>query len=148
MRKLIVGVFTSLDGVMQAPGGPDGRQVRRLQVWRLGCALPAVRKRAAAVGELFQNGRSICCSAGPPTISFAAYWPYLRNRPQAVPGYDAGSAHIANTFNAATKFVATHHPDTLTWNNSQATRPRHRRRPCAPSRRPTGLTLSYRGQLN
>lgn len=23
MRKLIVGAFVSLDGVMQAPGGPD-----------------------------------------------------------------------------------------------------------------------------
>jgi len=38
MRKIIVLSMITLDGVMQAPGGP-GRYIRRFQIWRLGCTL-------------------------------------------------------------------------------------------------------------
>jgi hypothetical protein len=35
MRKLIVPAFISLDGVVQAPGGPGGGHQRRLRPRRL-----------------------------------------------------------------------------------------------------------------
>ncbi|TJW27828.1 MAG: dihydrofolate reductase, partial [Mesorhizobium sp.] len=39
---------------------------------------------------------------------FAAHWPYQEN------------SQIADRFNAVTKYVATHRPDTLSWQNSQS----------------------------
>ncbi|TIW96873.1 MAG: dihydrofolate reductase, partial [Mesorhizobium sp.] len=41
---------------------------------------------------------------------FAAYWPYQKDS-------------IADAFNPATKYVATHRPDTLTWQNTQSLGP-------------------------
>ncbi len=48
---------------------------------------------------------------------FAAYWPFIPTDPAAA-GYDPGSAGIASAFNRVTKYVATHRPDSLGWNNS------------------------------
>ena len=39
MRKIIVLSMITLDGVMQAPGGPEGRYIRRFQIWRLDCTV-------------------------------------------------------------------------------------------------------------
>lgn len=120
MRKLIVGVFTSLDGVMQAPGGPEEDKSGGFRFG--GWVAPfSSEETDSAVGELFNKPFDLLLGRATYDI-FAAYWPYYETDP-AAPGYDAGSAHIANTFNAATKFVATHQPDTLTWNNSQALGP-------------------------
>lgn len=44
---------------------------------------------------------------------FAGYWPHITDEA------DPFSADIARTFNQATKYVATHHGETLTWENSQ-----------------------------
>ncbi|TIV66871.1 MAG: dihydrofolate reductase, partial [Mesorhizobium sp.] len=41
---------------------------------------------------------------------FAAYWPYQKDP-------------IADAFNPATKYVATHRPDSLTWQNTQSLGP-------------------------
>lgn len=46
---------------------------------------------------------------------FAAYWPH-------VPA-DAPHSGIADMFNGTAKHVATHHPDTLGWQNSRALGP-------------------------
>ena len=46
---------------------------------------------------------------------FAAYWPHV---PEGAP-----HQYIADAFNGATKHVATHHPDTLAWQNSRALGP-------------------------
>ena len=117
MRKLIVGVFTSLDGVMQAPGGPEED---RSGGFRFGgwVAPFSSEETGGAVGELFERPFDLLLGRTTYDI-FAAYWPYYETDPAAA-NYDAGSARIATTFNAATKFVATHHPDTLTWENSIA----------------------------
>jgi dihydrofolate reductase len=50
---------------------------------------------------------------------FAAHWPHVQVDPTAS-DFDRLNADIARTFNRVTKYVATHSPHTLTWQNSQA----------------------------
>ncbi len=120
MRKLTVGVFVSLDGVMQAPGGPEEDPTGG---FRYGGWIVPFRSEAtgAAVGALFAKPFDLLLGRTTYDI-FAAHWPYFETDP-AAKNYDAGGAHIARTFNACTKFVATHRPDSLTWQNSQALGP-------------------------
>jgi dihydrofolate reductase len=49
---------------------------------------------------------------------FAAYWPSKESDPQAG-ALDALTHQVTITFNKATKYVATHRPESLTWANSQ-----------------------------
>jgi dihydrofolate reductase len=120
MRKVIVGVFVSLDGVMQAPGGPEEDPTGG---FRFGGWIVPYRGNDTgdAVGSLFAKPFDLLLGRTTYDI-FAAYWPYYETDP-AAPGDNAGGAHIATTFNAATKFVATHHPETMTWQNSKALGP-------------------------
>lgn len=120
MRKIVTGAFISLDGVMQAPGGPEEDPTGgfRFGGW---------------VAPLFDDviGQSIDRSFSEPfdlllgrrTYDiFAAHWPYVETDPSAS-AVDALNAEIAQKFNKLTKYVATHHPETLTWRNSQALGP-------------------------
>lgn len=120
MRQVIVGAFLSLDGVMQAPGGPEEDPTGGFRFG--GWIVPYQSEETdAAVGGLFDKPFDLLLGRTTYDI-FAAYWPYYETDP-AAPNYNAGGAHIANTFNAATKFVATHHPETMTWRNSRALGP-------------------------
>jgi dihydrofolate reductase len=49
---------------------------------------------------------------------FAAYWPYVKTDPKAS-DFDALNAQTAEQFNRVTKYVATHRPESLTWQNSR-----------------------------
>ncbi len=120
MRKLTIGVFVSLDGVMQAPGGPEEDPSGG---FRYGGWIVPYQSEATgdAVGALFAKPFDLLLGRTTYDI-FAAHWPYFETDP-AAKNYDAGGAHIARTFNACTKFVATHRPDSLTWQNSQALSP-------------------------
>jgi dihydrofolate reductase len=116
MRQVIVGAFLSLDGVMQAPGGPEEDPTGGFRFG--GWIVPyQSEETGAAVGGLFDKPFDLLLGRTTYDI-FVAYWPYHETDP-AAPNYNAGGAHIANTFNAATKFVATHHPETMTWQNSK-----------------------------
>lgn len=109
MRKLIVAAFTSLDGVMQAPGAPDedtsGGFTHGGWVW------PYSDETDDAMGGLFKKPFSLLLGRRTYDI-FAAYWPHIPA--------DAPHRELADQFNAAAKHVATHHPETLDWNNSHA----------------------------
>ena len=108
MRKLIVAVMTSLDGVVQAPGGPDedtsGGFAFGGWVWPHAGA-------EDAMGGVFSRPFALLLGRRTYDI-FAGYWPRVPS--------DAPHGGIADAFNAATKHVATHHPDTLAWPHSQA----------------------------
>lgn len=117
MRKLIVGTFLSLDGVMQAPGGP---QEDTSGGFRFGGWLVPLfdEKVGAAVGNTF--GKPYDLLLGRRTYDiFAAYWPNVQKDTSAK-DYDAGAADMGRAFDAATKFVATHRPETLKWQNTKA----------------------------
>ena len=117
MRKVIVGTFLSLDGVMQAPGGPEEDPTGGFRFG--GWIVPyQSEETGAAVGGLFDKPFDLLLGRTTYDI-FAAYWPYYETD-SAAANYNAGGAHIAKTFNAATKFVATHHSETMTWQNSKA----------------------------
>jgi dihydrofolate reductase len=107
MRKLIVAEFVSLDGVIQAPGGPeeDSSGGFRLGGWQVPYADEAIGQ---AVKDLFSQPFELLLGRRTYDI-FAAYWPRAR----------AGHA-IADLFNSVPKHVATHRPDTLDWQNSHA----------------------------
>jgi dihydrofolate reductase len=107
LRKLIVAEHISLDGVIQAPGGPeeDSSGGFCLGGWIVPYADDATGQ---AVQDLFAQPFELLLGRRTYDI-WAAYWPHVR----------AGHA-IADRFNRVPKHVATHRPDTLDWQNSHA----------------------------
>ncbi len=108
MRKITASTFVSLDGVMQAPGGPEEDPVGgfRFGGWVFNYWDEEAGK---VIGELF--ARPFALLLGRRTYDiFAAYWPYQDDA-------------IARAFNPATKYVATHRPESLSWQNSRALGP-------------------------
>ena len=105
MRRIIGAVFTTLDGVIQGPGGPteDPTGGFPFSGW-----LPPVGDDAieARIGELF--GRPFDLLLGRRTYDiFAAYWPFAPDE----------MAAIRDPFDSCTKYVVTHGND-LAWRNS------------------------------
>jgi len=107
MRKLIVAEFISLDGVIQGPGGPeeDPSGGFRLGGWQVPYSDEAVGQ---VVHELISQPFELLLGRRTYDI-WAAYWPHV---PAGHP--------IADPFNRVAKYVATHRPDTLDWQNSHA----------------------------
>lgn len=108
MRKVIAGAFVSLDGVMQAPGGPDEDPTGGFNFggWT---ATYWDDVMGQAAGETFSQPFDLLLGRKTYDI-FAAHWPYVDDDP------------IAGALNAATKYVATRSSDPLTWQNSVAIR--------------------------
>jgi dihydrofolate reductase len=107
MRKLIVAEHISLDGVIQAPGGPneDPSDDFRLGGWIVPYADEA---SGQAVLNLFSQPFELLLGRRTYDI-WAAYWPRGK----------AGNT-IADVFNRVPKHVATHRSDKLDWQNSHA----------------------------
>lgn len=105
MRKLIASTFTSLDGVMQAPGGPieDSTGNFTLGGWLFPFMDAEIDISAAGF-----DGKDREIVLGRKTYEiFEAYWPY---QPVGDP--------IARTLNAAKKHVASRTLKSLQWSNS------------------------------
>ena len=105
MRRLIASTFVSLDGIMQAPGGPqeDPTGGFALGGWTLNDWDEAVDISAAGFDG---KGRELVLGRRTYEI-FEAYWPY---QPQ--------DNAVARTLNAAKKHVGSRTLATLKWNNS------------------------------
>jgi dihydrofolate reductase len=114
MRKIVAAAFVSLDGVMQAPGGPkeDPSGGFELGGWVAGYFDP---EGGAAVGEMFATPFELVLGRRTYDI-FASHWPRITDPSQ--PDYA-----IAEPFNRTRKHVATHRPESLTWNNSSSLGP-------------------------
>jgi len=100
LRKIRIIEQISLDGVIQAPGGRnEGGDDYPHGGW-------SAPYRGTAMGEAVAEaqGKSFDLLLGRRTYDiFAGYWP------------TAGNGPIANGLNAATKYVATHRPESLGW---------------------------------
>ncbi len=105
MRKLIASTFVSLDGIMQAPGGPEEDPTGGFALggWMFGFADESMDISASGF-----DGKDRELLLGRRTYQiFEAYWPY---QPDDHP--------IAKTLNAAKKHVASRTLTKLHWNNS------------------------------
>jgi dihydrofolate reductase len=113
MRKVIVGAMVSMDGVMQAPGGPDEDPTGGFKfggwVAPLSDTDPVFGEE---IGKLFGGPFDLLLGRRTYDI-FAAFWPYAE-----------GGAYneIATAFNRITKYVATRKGVDLTWKGSVALR--------------------------
>ena len=107
MRRIVVATFVSLDGIMQAPGGPheDPTSGFALGGWTAPYFDDAL---GASLGDIF--GRPFDLLLGRKTYDiFAAHWPYVSDP----------NDPIAPVFNRVTKYVASRAKPTLAWQNSQ-----------------------------
>lgn len=109
MRKVITGAFVSMDGVMQAPGGPEEDPTRGFRFG--GWVAPYVDEVFGhAVDKMFSPPFDLLLGRKTYEI-FAAHWPYAEG------GEDES---IAKLFNGTTKYVATRSNMELTWSGSVA----------------------------
>lgn len=107
MRRIVVATFMSLDGVMQAPGGPQEDPSGGFAFG--GWVAPHFDEAlGAALGGIF--GRPFDLLLGRKTYEiFAAHWPFVTDP----------NDPIATTFNKVTKYVASRSEPRLAWQNSQ-----------------------------
>lgn len=105
MRKIITTTFVTLDGVMQAPGGPkeDTSGGFAYGGWSfnywdklMGGVMNGIMQQPF---ELLLGGRTYDI--------FAAHWPKTKNDPL-----------VAEKFNSTKKYVASRSPKELLWHNS------------------------------
>lgn len=105
MRTVRVLEHISLDGVIQAPGGPDEDRDGAFAAggWIRPFADPIVSETIISA-----HGARFDLLLGRRTYDiWSGYWPTIKNTP------------ISDGFNAATKYVATHRPDSLCWGPSE-----------------------------
>jgi dihydrofolate reductase len=103
MRRLTISVMTSLDGVVQGPGGPEEDPTGDFRFG--GWVYPFWDEIGGeAIGSLFARPFSLLLGRKTYEI-FAGHWPYQEGE-------------IAGPFNAATKYVATSSAEPLAWRNS------------------------------
>ena len=106
MRKLVVGTFTTLDGVMQAPGGPD--EDRDGGFRHGGWLVPYFDEKFVEIMTDWTK-RAGAFLLGRKTYEiFAGSWPKSTDP----------ADEIATALNTRPKFVASRTLDTLAWNNS------------------------------
>lgn len=120
MRKIVTGAFISLDGVMQAPGGPEEDTSGGFTLG--GWTVPYWDEvMHGAMGEIFAAHFDLLLGRKTYDI-FAGHWPRVEHDAKAK-GYDEGTSMIGKRFDAVTKFVATHRPESLAWKNSRGLGP-------------------------
>ena len=106
MRQVIAATFLSLDGVMQAPGGPDEDPTGGFS--HGGWTVPYWDDETGqAIDEAMAQPFDLLLGRKTYEI-FAAHWPYSKEQP------------IADKFNAATKYVATSSTQPLVWDKAVA----------------------------
>ena len=104
MRKLTGAVFLSIDGVMQAPGGPDEDPSSGFRFG--GWTQPFWGEEMGPFEDVITSDYDLLLGKRTYDI-FAAYWPYNQDDP------------IGAKFQRINKYVLTHSEAPLEWENSQ-----------------------------
>jgi len=120
MRKIRIIEHISLDGVIQAPRGSKEDGEYPYGGWSKPYSDPELGK---AIGAAHNEPFDLLLGRRTYDI-WSGFWP------------KAGKSPMADSLNAATKFVATHRPDSLGWGPVEALGPDI----VAASRRRTGRT--------
>jgi dihydrofolate reductase len=123
MRKIIVGAMVSMDGVMQAPGGPreDPTKGFKFGGWEMRYL---DQEFVEELDGVFKEKFDLLLGRKTYEI-FAAYWPY----------YDEGGSDggIAKLFNEIKKYAVSRSGDVDTSWQARCS-PRHRRREASEAR--------------
>lgn len=107
MRRVIGGAFISVDGVVQAPGGPDEDPTGGFRFG--GWATPYFDDVLSGfLGEVFDAPEYDLLLGRRTYEIFAAHWPYQVDDP------------MGRKFDRIRKYVVTSSPELLTWKGSQA----------------------------
>ena len=106
MRQLVVGAFTTLDGVMQAPGGPDEDRDNGFQ--HGGWLVPYFDDKFVQIMSEWTT------RAGAFLLGRKTYEIFAGSWPKSIDPAD----ETAVALNTRPKFVASSTLDTVSWNNS------------------------------
>lgn len=108
MRKIITTTFVTLDGIMQAPGGPeeDTSNGFRYGGWQMDWNEPD-EIADTIMDKLMTTPFELLLGRHTYDI-FASYWP---NHPEIT--------SVAKPFNSTKKYVVSHKPMKLSWSNSE-----------------------------
>lgn len=107
MRKIVGGAFISVDGVVQAPGGPEEDPTGGFA--HGGWSTPYFDETLFGfLGEVFDRGDYDLLLGRRTYDIFAAHWPHHLDDP------------IGQAFDRIRKYVITSHPERLTWKGSEA----------------------------
>jgi dihydrofolate reductase len=106
MRKIITTTFVTLDGVMQAPGGPEEDTTGGFAYggWQL--SYPSDQKMSTILNTFFAMPFELLLGKITYNI-FAAFWPHAKTDLQ-----------VAEPFNRTKKYVVSHESFEPSWNNS------------------------------
>ncbi len=103
MRKLTGAVFVSIDGVMQAPGGPEEDPTSGFK--NGGWVAPFWSENMGPFEGVIMGGYDLLLGKRTYDI-FSGYWPYNQDNP------------IGSKFQHINKYVLTHSEEPLAWENS------------------------------
>lgn len=106
MRKIITTTFITMDGVMQAPGGPDEDRSGGFAYGGWQAAVPPDEMLNALLMEFMTTPFELLLGKTTYNI-FAAYWPTAKT-----------DLEVAAPFNSTKKYVVSHESFEPSWNNS------------------------------
>ncbi len=106
MRKIITTTFLTLDGVMQAPGGPEEDTVNGFKYGGWQAAIPMDEMMGATLSAAMAAPFELLLGRKTYDI-FASYWPHAKT-----------DQEVAVPFNRTRKYVVSRKPFEPSWNNS------------------------------
>jgi dihydrofolate reductase len=106
MRKIITTTFVTLDGVMQAPGGPEEDTSGGFAYGGWQISFPSDPMMDSMLAEFMNTPFELLLGKTTYDI-FASYWPNAKT-----------DLEVANPFNATKKYVVSHESFEPSWHNS------------------------------